>query len=215
MSSWLILGIGVAVILLIFNEIQKQKEQETKRKKTTFKIETKEIYIPKEFIHLSEINDLIKKYGLDENDPNSFFNMIDLIIKEGSRFAAIEINKIAESEESDELKAQKILNKIRELKLGQFKMQINWDKIDPNSPKIFPDALEKWAIEFNLYDDLKLKPRDTIKKILEEKLFNYGIENLINKLKVKIEFIEKRLNENDIDKLKNLIEDIKKVIKKY
>lgn len=215
--NWILILIGVIGLSYLLSHLldsQKQKESLRKIRKVPREIETKKEIIPQEFIYISELKDLINRYNLQENDINSFFEIVNNIITEGKKFAISELAKIIESDDLDESKASKLINKANELKKGTFKMEIRWSAIDKTSIKIFPETLDQWAIEFNIYDDIKSKPRSTMKKILEEKLFQYGIETLIKKIRVELEFLEKNLKEGNIDRVKDLISEIESNIKK-
>lgn len=217
--NWILILIGVIGLSYLLSHLidsQKQKESSSKLRKVPKEIETEieEEIIPQEFIYLSELKDLINRYNLKENDINSFLEIVNNIIKEGKKFAIGELAKIIDTDDSDELKASKLINKANELKKGTFKMEISWGNIDKKSIKIFPEALEQWAIEFNIYDDIKSNPRSTMKKILEEKFFQYGIETLIKKIRVELEYLEKNLKEGNIDRVKDLISEIELRIKK-
>lgn len=179
---------------------------ETRSLKTETKTEPEE-----RFFYLSEFEDLLNKYGLPQDKPEVFFELLNEVIKEGKTYARESLLKVIKDENLDlKSKAEEFLKVYKNLRQTPPVLKFELGKKNNNTPKIYISALESWAMQFGLEKELKENPKQTFIKIIKENLYQYGINSILNKIKVYTTHLEKEFTSDNLETLKNLMDMIER-----
>lgn len=163
--------------------------------------------------YLSEFDELFRKYNIDTNDPLGFSKILEAIIRDGTEFARNALEKILLSNDEITTKAEKFLNEYEKLRSTDAELNFKWGVKDPRSRGINTSNLSVWPSEFGLEEQLKSEPRKTFELIIRKKLYQFGINSMLKKLEVERDFIKENLNKNNVERLKELMEDALQKIK--
>lgn len=164
-------------------------------------------------VYLSEFDELFRKYNIDTNDPVAFSKITSAVIEDGAEFARNALEKILLSNDEITTKAEKFLNEYEKLKSTDAELNFKWGVKDPRSRGINTSNLSVWSSEFGLEEQLKSEPRKTFELIIRKKLYQFGINSMLKKLEVERDFIKENLNKNNVERLKELMEDALQKIK--
>ena len=203
--------IGIGAVWLFKNRDPKHSSSQTKTEEKDSKEET---YDKNTVAYMSELEELINKYNIDTNDSYAFFKLLNAIIKDGKKFAIEKFKQILNSDMDLKSIAERFLEEYEKLKSEKNELKFNWGQKDKNSKPISASILSEWAKEFGLEDELKKEPRKAFELIIREKLYQYGIDSVLKKLKVEREYIEKYLETNNVERLKELLDETIETIKK-
>jgi hypothetical protein len=121
-------------------EIGEQLESEEERK-----IEEKN------YINLSLLDNLLKRYNLPDNSVDSFFELTTLLINDGREYALERIKNKIERDIDDLKKAIAVIDEFKVLKSKKIRLdglKLGIEK--KNSPKIYIESVKKYLQEFNL-----------------------------------------------------------------
>lgn len=165
------------------------------------------------FFYLSEFEELLDRYGLPKDKPESFFELVNKVILEGKIYARESLLKIIKDESPDlKSKAEEFLkvyqNLIQTPPVLEFKLDPN--KKDIHTPKIYISALKSWVAQFGLEKELEENPKQTFLNIIKKDLYHYGMNLILNRIKVYTKHLEKELASDNTENLKNLLEMIER-----
>ncbi|MGC8927949.1 MAG: hypothetical protein ACP5QK_08500, partial [Myxococcota bacterium] len=90
------------------------------------------------------------------------------------------------------------------------KIEITSDIIE-GSPKIYIYTVKNYLKDFHLEKRAKKNFRDVIPNLLDN-LYNYGKEQILERISINIEFIEKCLKENNEQSIERNLKSIRKKI---
>lgn len=214
--GYLILSIVVfGALFLIYNSLtasQKISFRSSSKEDISLKPEKKTKPETNVIAYLSEFDELLKKYNIKANTTYAFFDVLEAIIDEGKNFVKESLKKIMLSDASKMEIAKNMVEKYNELRNNPYNYEINWGYTDINSPKIYDTAIGEWANKFGMTEQFNEKPRETFEKIISEKIFQYGINSFLDSLKVKFEFLEKNLNSGNLERIHELLDEVKSTI---
>ncbi len=136
----------------------------------------------RDFIYLSQLEPLLREYGLRTDVKDEYFvkvellyKLIDCLIKDGEKYVIERIEKILNEDEPVKEKAEKLINEYDKLMNSTLKKN-NFYLIEPTdkSVKIYVENLKKWLKEFGINEEEARKNFPEMMPLILEKIYNKG-----------------------------------------
>ncbi|MGB9600152.1 MAG: hypothetical protein ACPL7I_06335 [Myxococcota bacterium] len=188
-----------------------QLESEEERKTEAYPLPR-----PKEknYIHLSLLDNLLKRYNLPDNSVDSFFELTTCLINDGRKYALERMKNKIERDIDDLKKAKAVIDEFKILKSNQKRMdglKLGIEKGD--SPRIYMESVKKYLQEFNLEEKARRHFPDTIIDLLQN-FYNKGKDDFLQSIQSNINALEKYLAEKDNEGVREELQRIKRKIKR-
>jgi hypothetical protein len=164
------------------------------------------------FLYLSQFNNLLKKFNLSPDNIDNFSKLREKLQSEGRNKAKNCLMKIIHDKEDLKEKARKIIEGCKELEKEKYEIIIEPPKSD-DSPKIYPSIIKMYIQELKLKADTQKDFEEAMKNVLNH-IYHLGITEVLDRIKVELSYLEKGVEEGDIEAIKREIENIKNEIEK-
>ena len=173
---------------------------------------------PKDYVYLSSLKELFKKFGIEEKNEESFYQLREKMVEEGKNYVKREFQKIINNEElNNNEKAQRICEKYDDLiknieEISKKETEFKWARDDEKSPKIYYTSVRSYLAELNLLESAEKDLKQVMPKVFQ-RIYKLGLETILDKVKPNVEYLEKYIENNDKKEIDQEIKRIKQKIK--